>query len=241
MNYFRIFTEDWTELSVNARAVYAAISCKSDFNTRKSNVCRETISKFTGIKRLDSISTATNELVEKGWIVKNTLQVEPTKKLVVYQLIDRGRNKIISTSLLDEGLDTSALALFVSLCTLRDDEGVVDYDCVYSALGFSKATYYRLMKVLKDKGLVTSDKGEVTIKKYIPTKQVTLNTINQNFIDDVTTNPSNYSKKTVREVSHLIENNFKNVNNPDAVVDTIRVGVPKHSKEDRMDNIFKMV
>ena len=106
MNYFRIFTEDWTELSVNARAVYAAISCKSDFNTRKSNVCRETISKFTGIKRLDSISTATNELVEKGWIVKNTLQVEPTKKLVVYQLIDRGRNKIISTSLLDEGLDT---------------------------------------------------------------------------------------------------------------------------------------
>lgn len=235
MYYFKVYSEGWNELSLYARVVYTVIACKSDINDHTSHIIRERIAEFSGIRNLETISKATEELVEKEWLTKKTDIDENLHRHITYTLVNRGSNKTVTRDILDAGLSFQELAVFVSICSLRDDDGVVDYSCPFTALGIKKTTFYRYVNALKEKGLIKSDKGVFTILKYLPPKTYQLSQENKEFVDFVLTSWDTKSA-TYKKVKYYIDNNFKNVKYPDQLMDEIRIGVPKQSNEDKPFN-----
>jgi DNA-binding MarR family transcriptional regulator len=75
------------ELKPNALRVYAVLMRHADYETRQCYPTRRTIAAKSGVT-FSSISEATRDLEKLGLIKKTTMNLTPTKRVTLYQIIE---------------------------------------------------------------------------------------------------------------------------------------------------------
>lgn len=230
-NFFKVFKQDWFDLSTDEKVTYVVISATTDFNTGCSAISREKISEFSGIKCLDNISKHTKTLVNKSFI-NVTVNYHHRKIRNRYEILDKGRFEMISRDILKAGLSKGELALYVSLILLRyKNSNVVDLTNTYERCRISRNTYYKYLASLRDKGLLQYKDGVVTLLKYIEVVH-RIKKDSQEFVDNVA---SYYAKSsaTYQKVMKLQKKGWSGIKEPDSVIKSLECGVPLHSRNKR--------
>lgn len=159
----------WNKLNLTAKAIYATISIKSDFNTRKSHIKRETICSLLGLKDESIVTKYTNLLNEIGLIEKTYL--DSLKLKAVYRIVDLDKFTLLKKDIIHFGLNDKQLGLYLSLCSLRWNNEV-NLPYLYKECNVAKRTYYKYIKELEALKLVESDKGAITLLECIPIKSL---------------------------------------------------------------------
>lgn len=220
-------------MSIKERAVYIAIACKSDIETGKSFISRDTISKLTGIKSLDLISEITRSLDEKDWIKKHTnYNKDDNRRYTYYQIVDRGTYNTVETDVINAGLSANDLVVLVSLFELREGT-VVDYVNLYKAVGISKTTFYRSLSNLKDRGYISYKDGIVKLLKFVPRY---LSRDNKKWVDELLAN-GDETTRLYKVVKYAVNTNFEGIDNPNAVIESFKSGLAFKAQIDETGKI----
>lgn len=254
MGFFRIYKEGWVSLPINAKAIYVVIAANSKNGV--SNISKDKISKFSGIKDFDTIGKYIKILEEETWL---TRKVKKTPKGFVYyyELVDRGKFEFMDKDFMSVDWDPNELALMASLITLRCNN-IVDMPNLYKNTGFPKTSYYRYFKSLAGKNYITpaSKTEPLKINRFIPQEDLTEE--NRTWVEEVLESEKDITDKKkhstlYKQVKHLEDTNYEGIGSANAVIDSLKSGLginnlpkdkrnkieaAKHNKPNYYDSIY---
>lgn len=168
--YFLIYKSGFNELTIAQKVVYAVLSGSSDYKTFKTSITREGVVEESGeaVKDEDTVTDCARVLAERNIISFKKWSTPDYKDHITYTIKNSGDFVLIRSEIFKLGLSKGEIALYLSLATKRyKNTNVVSLTNIYQECGMAKATYYKYIEGLKNKGLVYQYKQQIILKKLI--------------------------------------------------------------------------
>ena len=149
-----------SDLTINERLVYYQI-CWYANKDGIANISVNNIMINTGIKDRHTVSGITKSLVNKGYITKDYIIFDGCKRIAIYKLLNMNSGfTCISPELLDVNISKPALAIAISLSSLRMYGGLsmdLSHNEICKKIGVSKPTFIKYIKELIDNNIVSKN------------------------------------------------------------------------------------
>lgn len=165
---FKIKTD--MKYSLKQYAVYAVLTCFTD-KANVSHISRETISKLSGVKDLDTISKYTNMFEKDGLLRKQIKYSQTGKRLVEYIICEPTSGYTLCSNKLFSGNPDliGFLCLLADLKNCHTNEIKLTASSIIRKLGIGRTAFYKYIKLALQDGSVTkTNDGYVLSEELFP-------------------------------------------------------------------------